>query len=142
MTQAKTGDTVKVHFTGTLSDGTQFASSRGHEPLAITLGEGRVISGLESAVAGMTVGATKTVTVPAAQAYGPRHDHLAQEIPRAVIPDDIELAPGLVLNAQGPEGQAVSFTVVAFDDDTVAIDGNHPLAGEDLTFVLELMEVA
>ena len=142
MPEAKSGDTVKVHYTGILQDGTRFDSSHGREPLEFTLGEGQVISGFETAVEGMSVGGTKTVTVPAEEAYGPRRDEFAHEVPRDAIPDDIELAGGMVLHAQGPDGQDLSFTVVDFDDQKVKIDGNHPLAGKDLTFELELMEVA
>jgi len=90
MPGAKSGDTVKVHYTGTLEDGTQFDSSRGREPLQFTLGEHRIISGFETAVQGMSVGGSKTVTVPAADAYGPRREDLAREVPRSAIPDDIE----------------------------------------------------
>lgn len=139
MSAAKSGDTVRVHYTGTLEDGTQFDSSRGREPLELTLGDGGVISGFATAVEGMAVGGTKTVTIPAEEAYGPRRDHLTQEIPRNAIPDQIELAKGMVLQAQGPDGQSLSFKVVDFDDEKVRIDGNHPLAGRDLTFELELV---
>ena len=142
MPRAKSGNTVKVHYRGTLEDGTQFDSSRGREPLQFTLGEGRIIAGFETAVEGMSVGGTKTVTVPAADAYGPRRDDFAREVPRDAIPDDIDLAEGMVLTAQGPEGQTQRFSVVDFDEQKVKIDANHPLAGKDLTFELELMEVA
>jgi peptidylprolyl isomerase len=142
MSAAKTGDTVKVHYTGTLDDGTQFDSSRGHEPIQFTLGEGGVIPGFEASVQGMSVGATKTVTIPTGDAYGPHLNDLIREVPRNTIPDSIELADGIILHAQGPEGQTVRFTVVEFDDEKVKIDGNHPLAGKDLIFELELMELA
>jgi peptidylprolyl isomerase len=142
MCRAKSGNTVKVHYRGTLEDGTQFDSSRGRKPLQFTLGEGRIIAGLETAVEGMSVGGTKTVTVPAADAYGPRRDDFAREVPRDVIPDDIDLAEGMVLTAQGPEGQTLRFSVVDFDEQKIKIDANHPLAGKDLTFEFELMEVA
>jgi peptidylprolyl isomerase len=142
MTQAKRGDTVKVHYTGSLSDGTEFDSSRGRDPLEFQLGQGSVIPGFENAVLGMSPGDTKTVTLPAEAAYGARHDHLKQDVPRSAIPDEIELETGMVLRARGPEGQNLSFTVVSFDDDKATIDGNHPLAGRDLTFALELVDVA
>ena len=142
MSEAKSGDTVRVHYTGSLQDGTQFDSSRGREPLELTLGTGQVIAGFETAVEGMSVGDTKTVTVPAEEAYGPHRDGLTQEIPRNAIPDDIELSNGMLLQAQGPEGQDLTLTVLAFDDQKVKIDGNHPLAGKDLIFELELMAVA
>ena len=142
MSQAKSGNSVKVHYRGTLQDGTEFDSSRGRDPIELTLGDGQVISGFETAVEGMSVGDTKTVIVPAEEAYGPHREELTHEIPRNAIPDDIELSGGMVLHAQGPEGQDLRFTVVDFDDQKVKIDGNHPLAGKDLTFELELMEVA
>jgi FKBP-type peptidyl-prolyl cis-trans isomerase 2 len=141
MSAAKTGDTVKVHYTGILEDGTQFDSSRGSEPLQFTLGGGRILPGFEIAVEGMIVGGTKTIYLPAEDAYGPYREDLTQEVPRSVIPDDIELAEGIILHAQGPDGQTLHFTVVNFDDQKVKIDGNHPLAGKDLTFELELMEL-
>lgn len=142
MSQAKQGDSVKVHYVGTLEDGTLFDSSQGRDPLEFTLGTGNVIPGFETALIGMSAGENKTVTIPSDQAYGERHEHLTREVPRGAIPDDIELAEGMVLHAQGPEGQTSSFTVDSFDDETVNIDGNHPLAGKDLTFALELVEIA
>jgi FKBP-type peptidyl-prolyl cis-trans isomerase 2 len=142
MSEAKHGDTVKVHYTGTLSDGSQFDSSQGREPLEFTLGAGSVIAGFDDAVTGMSVGEAKTVTIPADQAYGPRHDQLIDSVPREAIPTDIDLEPGMVLHAQGPEGQELSLTVMEYDDQRVKVDGNHPLAGLDLTFALELMEIA
>jgi FKBP-type peptidyl-prolyl cis-trans isomerase 2 len=141
MSAAKTGDTVKVHYTGILDDGTQFDSSRGRNPLQFILGGGGILPGLEAAVEGMSVGSTKTLVISAADAYGPRLDGLTREVPREDIPGDIELAEGMVLNAQGPSGQTQRFTVVDFDDQKVKIDSNHPLAGKDLIFKIELMEV-
>jgi FKBP-type peptidyl-prolyl cis-trans isomerase 2 len=142
MSEAKPGDTVKVHYTGTLDDGTEFDSSRGRDPLELTLGSGNIIPGFENAIVGMRTGDNKTVTIPADEAYGQRNEQLTQEVPREVIPPDIELAPGIVLHAHGPEGQEVSFAVLSFDDAKVRIDGNHPLAGQDLTFALELVDIA
>lgn len=142
MTQAKMGDTVKVHYTGTLEDGTQFDSSAGREPLSFTLGQGQVIPGFEEAIVGMSVGDNKTVTIPADEAYGPYQEEAVKELPRSAIPDHIELAEGLQLQASGPDGQVVLLTVIELNDDTVLLDANHPLAGEDLTFQLELVTVA
>jgi FKBP-type peptidyl-prolyl cis-trans isomerase 2 len=141
MSEAKHGDTVKVHYKGTLDDGSQFDSSHGREPLEFVLGGGNLIPGFEQAVIGMCTGDTKTVTIPAGEAYGPHRPEMTQEIPRSAIPADIELAPGMVLHAKGPEGQELSVVVVSFDQEKVRIDGNHPLAGRDLTFELELVEV-
>lgn len=138
---AKAGDTVQVHYTGTLADGSKFDSSRGGEPLEIKLGEGRLIAGFEDAVLGMNVGDSKEVTIPYAEAYGEHNPKMAQRIPREMIPAETELVDGMILHAQGPDGQTVQFTVIGFDDESVAIDGNHPLAGKDLTFALELMAI-
>jgi FKBP-type peptidyl-prolyl cis-trans isomerase 2 len=141
MSEAKTGDTVRVHYTGTLADGTQFDSSRGGQPLELTLGAGMVIPGFENAVLGMSSGESKSVAIPVEDAYGPRRAELAQEAPRSAIPDHITLAVGMMLHAQGPQGQQLTFQVTDFDDETVTLDGNHPLAGQDLIFELELVEI-
>ena len=142
MSEAKTGDTVRVHYTGTLADGSEFDSSRGQEPLEFRLGEGNMIAGFENAVLGMTLGEQKKITIPCEQAYGERNPHMRQSVPRSAIPDDIELAEGVVLHARNPEGQTTRFTVAAFDDEQVTVDGNHPLAGQDLIFDLELVAIA
>jgi FKBP-type peptidyl-prolyl cis-trans isomerase 2 len=142
MPEAKSGDTVKVHYTGSFTDGTEFDSSRGQEPLEFTLGQGGMIPGFETAVVGMTPGDSKTVTIPCEQAYGERNEGMVQDVPRSAIPDEIELAQGMMLHAQGPDGQTLRFTVAEFDDATVTVDGNHPLAGHDLVFDLELVEIA
>lgn len=142
MPQAKRGDTVKVHYTGTLDDGTEFDSSRGGDPLSFTLGGGNIIPGFERAVEGMETGERRTVTIPADEGYGVRRNELVQDLPRSAIPDDIQLSRGLVLHAEGPNGETLVFTVAAFDEEKVTVDGNHPLAGRELTFALELVEVA
>jgi peptidylprolyl isomerase len=142
MSAAKQGDSVKVHYTGTFADGSEFDSSRGQEPLAFTLGEGQMIPGFEEAVVGMARGERKTITIPCDQAYGERNEAMSQTVPRDVIPEDIQLEQGMVLFAEGPDGQTVRFTVAGFDAETVQVDGNHPLAGHDLTFDLELVEIA
>jgi len=141
MTQPKSGDKVKVHYTGTLTDGTKFDSSAGSDPLEFTLGEGQLIPGFEQAVAEMTVGETRTVTIPSQEAYGPRYDELQQEVPRDLIPDSIELSEGLMLQGQSPDGHPMRYTVVAFSEEKVILDGNHPLAGQDLVFELELLTI-
>lgn len=142
MATANAGDTVKVHYTGTLDDGTQFDSSQGREPLEVTLGAGHVIQGFDEALTGMSVGENKTVTIPAGKAYGARREEMVQRLPRSAIPAEIDLAPGLGLSAQGPDGQNLSFVVVSCDDQWVTLDGNHPLAGRELTFALELVSIA
>lgn len=142
MSEAKSGDTVKVHYTGTLSDGTEFDSSRGQEPLEFTLGQGQMISGFEEAVVGMTLGENKTVTLASEEAYGERNEAMVQEVPRSAIPPEIKLTEGMLLQAQGPDGETLRFTVADFNEEAVTVDGNHPLAGRDLTFQLELVQIA
>lgn len=140
--QAKAGDTVRIHYTGKLTDGTRFDSSEGRDPLEFELGSGNVISGLDREVTGMSVGDKKTVTIEAADAYGPHHLEAVQEVPRSEIPDDIRLSEGVELQATTPEGELIRLKVVGLTDDTVTLDANHPLAGRDLVFDLELVEIA
>ena len=140
MEQAKQGDTVRVHYTGTLNDGQEFDSSRGLDPLTFTLGTGSVIPGFDEAVTGMSVGDEKRVTIPAEEAYGPRRDELTLELPRAELPPDLELEEGTQLRMEQGE-QSIVVTVRALDDETVTLDANHPLAGEALTFDLRLVEI-
>ena len=141
MPQAKAGDTVRIHYTGTLSDGTVFDSSSGRDPLEFTLGAGQVIPGFDSAVSGMEVGASRTVTIPAADAYGPRRDDMVLAIPRDQVPPHINPTVGEQLQVgQGQEQFLV--TVAEVNEREVVLDGNHPLAGEDLTFQLELVSIA
>lgn len=141
MTAAKPGDSVKVHYTGRLEDGSEFDSSSGREPLAFTLGQGNLIAGFEQAVVGMAQGEKKTVTIPADQAYGVRNEDMVQKVERETIPDEIDLRLGLRLQAQGPDGQAVALTVVSMDEEYVTLDANHPLAGKDLTFDIEIVAI-
>ena len=108
MSQAKSGDTVKIHYTGTLEDGTEFDSSAGREPLEFAISSGQVIPGFDSAVDGMTVGDNKTVTIPAGEAYGERHDQLVQEVPKTALPDDMKPEIGMQLQSQGPDGQVMN----------------------------------
>lgn len=142
MSQAKSGDTVKIHYTGTLDDGTQFDSSSGRDPLQFTLGSGQVIPGFEKAVEGMAVGDSKTVNIPPEQAYGPRHDQMIQEVPKTALPDDLEPVEGMALQAQGQDGKVVNLTVTAVQDDSITVDGNHPLAGKALNFDIKLVDIA
>lgn len=141
MTQAKPGDTVHFHYTGTLADGSVFDSSQGREPLGFTLGSGQIIPGLDAAIAGMAPGETKTVTIPADQAYGAHDPAGLQVIPRAQIPAHVPTDPGTRLQMQTPDGRALPVVVVAADDEGVTLDANHPLAGQDLTFAVEIVAV-
>ena len=142
MSQAKAGDTVKIHYTGTLDDGKQFDSSSGRDPLEFTLGSGQVIPGFDKAVDGMTVGESKTVNIPAEDAYGPRHDQMIQEVPRDALPDDLEPQVGMGLQARRPDGAMMDLTITAVGDESITVDGNHPLAGQALNFELELVEIS
>ncbi len=141
MTEIKNGDVVRIHYTGRLTDGTEFDSSAGREPLEFEFGAGQIIPGIEHNVSNMEVGEKQTVTVPAEEAYGPRDDARVQAIPRTAIPEDVAVDVGTRLQANTPDGQPVNLTVVDLDDSSVTVDANHPLAGRDLVFDLELVEV-
>ena len=141
MSQAKDGDTVKVHYTGSLDDGTVFDSSSGSDPLEFTLGEGSVIPGFEEAVRGMSPGETRTTTIPSAQAYGAHHPEAVFEVSRAQLPPGVEPEAGMQLGLTDPTGQMIPAVITAVTDTTVTIDANHPLAGEDLTFQIQLVEI-
>ncbi|WP_101068834.1 FKBP-type peptidyl-prolyl cis-trans isomerase [Roseovarius salinarum] len=142
MTQVKSGDTVRIHYTGTLSDGQTFDSSEGKDPLEFTVGSGQIIPGLDNALPGMSVGDKKTVEVPADEAYGQPDPNAQQAVPRAEIPDDIPLDLGTQLQVQTPQGQVMPVTVVNVTEEEVTLDANHPLAGRDLTFAIELVEIS
>jgi peptidylprolyl isomerase len=141
MTTAKQGDTVRIHYTGTLNDGTVFDSSQGRDPLEFEVGSGTIIPGLDFAIPGMNVGDLKTVNVPADQAYGPVNDQALQAVPRADIPADIPLEVGVQLQMQTPDGQVVPVTVADLNETEVTLDANHPLAGKDLNFDIEIVEI-
>ena len=141
MTQVKTGDTVRIHYRGTLQDGTQFDSSEGRDPLQFEVGSGQIIPGLDKALPGMAVGDKKSVDVPAAEAYGPRNPEARHAVPRAQIPDNIPLEVGTALQMRSPDGRAIAVTVAEVTDETVTLDANHPLAGHDLTFDIELVAI-
>jgi FKBP-type peptidyl-prolyl cis-trans isomerase 2 len=142
MSTAKQGDTIQIHYTGTLEDGTVFDSSEGREPLSFTLGQGQVISGFEEAALGMEVGETKKARIEVDDAYGERRDDLVLEVPREQLPDELEVDVGTPLQLQQPDGQAVPVTVTALDDTTVTLDANHPLAGQTLNFEITLVGIA
>ena len=141
MTQVKSGDTVRIHYTGTLSDGEVFDSSEGRDPLEFTVGSGQIIPGLDAAIPGMTEGEKKTVEIPVDQAYGPINPEARQAVPRADIPAEIPLEVGTRLQMQTPQGQVVPVMVFEVSDDEVVLDANHPLAGRDLTFAIELVSI-
>jgi peptidylprolyl isomerase len=141
MTQAKNGDTVHVHLTGRLADGRVFATSENRAPLELILGEGRVLPGIDRAVVGMQTGTSKSVTIPAQEAYGGHHKELVRDLARDQIGN---LVPevGDELELRQPDGETVIVRVISVSETSVTIDGNHRLAGEDLTFDIELVSIA
>ncbi len=141
MTAIKQGDTVRIHYTGTLLDGKVFDSSEGRDPLEFAVGSGQIIPGLDAALPGMEIGEKKRVEIDCVDAYGPINPGMRQQIPREGIPDDIPLEPGTQLQMQSPEGQALPVTVVEADEATVTLDANHPLAGQDLIFDIEIVSI-
>lgn len=141
MTQAKTGDSVSIHYTGKLQDGTVFDSSRDRDPLQFAIGSGEVIPGFEAAVVGMAPGDAKTEVIPADKAYGPRQPEMVMVVERQQIPADIPLDVGLQLQLQGPAGQTVPVLVTDLSEAEVTLDANHPLAGETLIFDIELVAI-
>lgn len=141
MAQAQSGNTVQVHYTGKLSDGTVFDSSRDREPLEFAIGEGQIIPGFEQAVIGMEPGESKTAEIPSDQAYGPHREEMVLEVDREQIPEDIEVEAGQQLQVQHPSGQMIPVVVTNVAESKVTLDANHPLAGQDLTFDIELVKV-
>jgi len=139
--QAKNGDTVQVNYTGKLADGTVFDSSVGREPLEFKLGAGQMIPGFEKAVLGMKVGEKKTVTIPAEEAYGPYRPELTAEIPRTQLASGVTPQVGQQLQSKRNDGSIVAVVVTKVTDTTISVDGNHPLAGKDLTFEIELVKI-
>ena len=142
MSKAKSGDTVQVHYTGKLDDGTKFDSSAGKEPLEFALGSGQVLPAFDSAVEGMAVGDSKSFNVAADEAYGRRHEQLIQDVPRDNLPEDMAPKVGMQLQAEGQDGQPINLTVTEVKDEAITVDGNHPLAGKDLNFDIELVAIS
>lgn len=141
MKSAGNGNTVRVHYTGTLDDGSVFDSSRERDPLEFTLGDGQLIRGFENTVIGMQVGDTKTVKIPADEAYGAHKEELIINIDKRHFPDNISPAEGLQLSLKSPEGKILNAIITSVKEDSVSLDANHPLAGKDLTFEIELVEI-
>ncbi|AUC23048.1 peptidylprolyl isomerase [Polaribacter sejongensis] len=141
MSQVKANNTVKVHYTGKLSDGQVFDTSEGKEPIEFVLGQGQLIPGFEQGLIDMKVNEKKTITIAKEEAYGEVNDQLIQEIDRANLPQDMEPKVGMGLVSKSPEGQEMNLMIVEVKDASVVIDGNHPLAGRDLVFDLEVVEI-
>lgn len=143
MTQAaKPGDTLRIHYTGRLEDGTVFDSSEGRDPLEFTAGSGEIIPGLDKGLIGMAVGDIREVTVPPEEAYGQRHEARIQSVPREAIPDHIPTEPGTQLSVETQDGSTLQVVVSDRTDSHVELDANHPLAGRTLIFDVTLVEIA
>lgn len=141
MPQARTGDTVRVNYTGCLEDGSVFDTSANRDPLEFTIGAGRVIPGFEQAVVGMSPGESKIQRVPLDQAYGPHQRELEFELERSQVPPDFEISIGQQLELQGPQGESILVRVTGLSDAAITLDANHPLAGQNLVFEIELLEI-
>lgn len=141
MTEVKRGDNVKVHYTGTLADDSVFDSSEGHDPLDVTVGSGQVIEGFDEALLGMTIGEKKTVMIPVEKAYGERKEEMVITAPLEQVPPDLNPELGMWLEVGSPDGQILRVRVTELTDTHITLDGNPPLAGKDLTFALELVDI-
>ncbi|HDL20935.1 MAG TPA: peptidylprolyl isomerase [Nitrospirae bacterium] len=141
MAQAKSGDTVKVHYSGFLEDGTIFDSSLQGDPFEFTLGESMVLPGFEEAIVGMDSGETKTFNIPSDEAYGPHREELVAVIERTQVPADIDPQAGMNLQLKSPDGNATSVVITEVSEESIILDANHPLAGKDLIFEIKLVEI-
>ena len=141
MKQAKNGDSVKVHYHGRLNDGATFDSSNGREPLAFKLGSGMVIKGFDDGIMGMIVGDKKTINIPFVDAYGASEPERIIEFPKEQFPEDLKPEVGMGLQMNDHDGNVIPVVITEVKESTVVLDANHPLAGKDLIFDLELMEI-
>ena len=141
MSEVKMNSKVSVHYTGRLKDGSEFDSSRGREPLSFTVGAGQMIKGFEAGVMGMKLNESKTVDIAAADAYGPVRDELIQKIERNLLPEGLDPQVGQKLASQSDSGHQMIVTVIAADDASITVDGNHDLAGKDLIFDIEVVSI-
>ena len=141
MQQVKAGDTVKVHYHGRLTDGTTFDSSEGREPLEFEVGSGMVIKGFDDGVTGMAVGEKKTIQIPVTEAYGEKDANMVMEFPIDRFPPGMKPEVGMQLAMNNGQGQQIPVVIVEVKADSVTLDANHPLAGEDLIFDLELVDI-
>ena len=141
MSQVKQDDTVRVHYTGKLTDGQVFDSSLEREPIEFTMGQGQLIPGFEKGLLDMKVNEKKTIEIPAEEAYGEPRAELIQEVDKSQLPEEIKPEPGMGLVSKSPDGREMNLVVKEVKDDTIVVDGNHPLAGKDLVFDLEVVEI-
>ena len=139
---AKANDTVKVHYKGTLKDGQVFDSSEGKDPLEFTLGSGQVIPGFDKGIQGMEINESKTINIPCAEAYGEVREELIQEVPKAQLPEEINPEVGLQLASRTPDGKQIPLVVTEVKEESIVVDANHPLAGQDLIFEVTLVEIS
>jgi FKBP-type peptidyl-prolyl cis-trans isomerase 2 len=142
MSEVKNGDTVKIHYTGKLKDGSVFDSSEGREPLSFTVGGKMVVPGFENGVMGMKSGDKKTISISPEEAYGERRDDQVNVVERKELPDDMAPEVGMALQATGQDGSVIPVVITEVTEKTVTVDANHPLAGKELIFDLELVEKA
>ena len=141
MSQVKQNDTVRVHYTGKLTDGQVFDSSLEREPIEFTMGQGQLIPGFEKGLLDMKVNEKKTIEIPSEEAYGEPRQELIQEVDKSQLPDEIKPEPGMGLVSKSPDGREMNLVVKEVKDDSIVVDGNHPLAGKDLVFDLEVVEI-
>lgn len=141
MSQVKANDTVKVHYTGKLKDGQVFDTSEGKDPVEFTLGQGQLIPGFEKGLLDMKVKEKKTITIPKNEAYGEPREDLVQEVEKSQLPEEIKPEVGMGLVSRTPDGREMNLVVAEVKDETIVVDGNHPLAGKDLVFDLEVVEI-
>ncbi len=141
MSSVKENDTVRVHYTGKLANGEVFDSSVDREPLEFTLGQGQIIPGFEKGVLNMEVDEKKTIEIPSAEAYGERREDMMQEVPKDQLPPEIDPKVGMGLVSKTPQGQEMRLTVAEVKDNSIVVDANHPLAGQDLVFDVQLVEI-
>ena len=142
MSVAKAGDAVQVHYTGKLADGEVFDSSEGREPLGFSLGSGNVIQGFENAILGMQIGEAKDVVIPVNEAYGERHEQMIQTVPRDQMDLGVEPEVGMTVELHSESGEVIPLVISEVTETTVTVDGNHPLAGQELHFNIRLVEIA
>ena len=141
MSQVKKNDTVKVHYTGKLADGQVFDTSEGKDPIEFTLGEGQLIPGFENGLIDMKLNEKKTINIPVDQAYGHPREDLVQEVDKSQLPPEIEPEVGMGLVSRTPDGREMNLLVAEVKENSIIVDGNHPLAGKDLIFDLEVVEI-
>lgn len=141
MSQVKANDTLRVHYTGKLADGQVFDSSLEREPIEFTMGKGQLIPGFEKGLIDMEVSEKKTVNIPSDEAYGAPREELIQEVEKSQLPEEIKPEVGMGLVSKSPDGQEMNLVVKEVKDETIVVDGNHPLAGKDLIFDLEVVEI-